>query len=38
LWGGYDDGGLGKKKLYHDQHLMDVFLSLAIKVFGCLHE
>lgn len=27
-----------KGELYHDQHLIDTFLPLAIKVFGCLHQ
>jgi hypothetical protein len=27
-----------KEGLYHDHYPMDVFLPLAIKVFGCLHQ
>ncbi len=27
-----------KKQSYHDQHLVDQFLPLVVKVFGCLHK
>jgi hypothetical protein len=27
-----------KKRNYHNQHLIDQILSLAIEVFGCLHK
>jgi hypothetical protein len=27
-----------KKKNYHNQHLIDQFLPLAIELFGCLHK
>ncbi len=27
-----------KEKNYHNQHLIDQFLPLAIEVFGCLHK
>ncbi len=27
-----------KEGLYHDYYLTDVFLPIAIEVFGCLHQ
>jgi hypothetical protein len=27
-----------KEKIYHNQHLPNAFLPLAIKVFVCLHQ
>jgi hypothetical protein len=27
-----------KERSYHDQHLIDLFVPLAIEIFGCLHK
>ncbi len=32
------DVAQAKERSYHNQHPTDQFLSLAIKVFGCLHK
>jgi hypothetical protein len=29
---------LAKEELYHDWHPLDVFFTLAIEIFGCLHQ
>jgi hypothetical protein len=38
--GGGNNGGSPseKKRLYHDQHLINAFLPFTIKVFGSLHQ
>ncbi len=32
------DVGQAKERSYHNQHLINQFLPLAIEVFGCLHK